>query len=127
MNKGLKAYSDDLVIDTDLELVDVFPGGKNAIYELAGSPPVFSFSEFEALVSPALSEQGGARELLNVFLWQGAIGAVDESGKQHFIYDVGYNIARLNVIIRRSEEAKVPSLAVHIAFHRGLDTDPRSI
>jgi hypothetical protein len=121
IEKGLKAYSDDLLVDTDLELADVFPKGKDVLYEFAGASPALSKQTFRDLVSRVLPDEVLAEQLLQVLLWQGVLGVKNIDGDVVYIYDVGYNMARLSVHARRSEEIQQESFYLHPAFWRGLD------
>jgi hypothetical protein len=121
IERGLKAYSDDLLVDTDLELSDVFPQGKNVLYEFAGVKSVLSKHEFYEAVSKVLPREALAEQLLQVLMWQGVVGVRKSEGDAIYIYDVGYNMARLSVHRRRADESGAESLCFHPAYWRGLE------
>jgi hypothetical protein len=115
--KGLKTFSDDLIMDTTLELEDVCEGQGEFIYEFVNASPCISFAELQELsAETSLSLD----QVLDHLIWQGFLGVIKKSDNQPiYIFDAGYNPKILKAHIDQWESTD-QCLVVHPSFRPGL-------
>jgi energy-coupling factor transporter ATP-binding protein EcfA2 len=103
IEKGLRAYSQDLVIELDRELSDVHPGAKDLLYHFIDSPSVLEKENlFDILKSADVSEHE-LEEIVDFLLYYGVLGIINGDDK-FFIFDVGYDIKPLKIRLSRGGE-----------------------
>lgn len=102
IQSGLLSYSNDLIVDTDNEIKDVFPQASGLIYR-------FLLSEKEMMIDGLRQhflDAGIAADqhsrALETLLWFGFLGIVKKDGLTSFIYDVGYNMAKLKALAEQA-------------------------
>jgi hypothetical protein len=92
IQKGCKAFSNDLLSELDLEIRDVFPSADHLLYAFIGSPTMLARDQLEA----SLTTHGIAPETLgkviNVLLWFGFLGFLWSDGTVRYIYSFNYNM-----------------------------------
>ncbi|MFZ6731174.1 P-loop ATPase, Sll1717 family [Undibacterium sp. Ji42W] len=103
IEKGIKAFSQDLLIELDHELSDVCPDVPDLLYHFIDQPS--EVSKFD-LMSTLTSGGVGADQLEKVFiflLYYGVIGLKTETGVQ-YIFDVSYDSKILTTRAQRLGE-----------------------
>jgi len=117
IEKGTKAYSQDLLIELDHELADVFSEAPNILYSLLDQP---SESTREALVEVFKSnglDNETAEEVFGFLLYYGVIGLKNDTDVQ-YIFDVNYDSKILEVRAKRFGESSV--FVINPAFWEAL-------
>jgi hypothetical protein len=102
IEKGLGAYSDDLVRDIGLEIRDTAPELENVLYAFIDVEDVLSPEELDKVLMSASFDVGLSAKAKGVLLWYGALGimrAGDEAPQ--YIYDLGYNMNVMQGMIRK--------------------------
>jgi hypothetical protein len=126
IDRGMVAYSNDLIVDTDNEIKDVFPEAENLIYRFHGEECDMLEEDLHNLfrkASVTREEFGFATDLL---LWYGVLGIFRSDGRTTYIFDSGYDMTKLKTI-REKESGGVPIYRIHPAFWPGLEIKvPRS-
>lgn len=92
IEKGLAAFSDDLLSELNLEIRDVFPHADDVLYAFLGSPSRLSR---EALLQRLTGHGIPAEkldELTEMLFWFGFLGFVWTDGTHRFIYSFHYNM-----------------------------------
>lgn len=117
--KGLEAYSNDLVVDTDNELRDVFPVARNLVYQLMAEETDMLSADLEKQFVRAGIPQSDYERATDFLLWYGIIGVLRADGKPAFIFNVGYDITKLKVV-RDKEGGDLPIYRVNPAYWPGL-------
>jgi hypothetical protein len=99
--RGLTTYAQDLVIEVDRELSDVFPKAKKLIYEFSEENSEFSADELSTLVQCTGLDESDAERVITFLLYYGVLGVKRPSEDTLHIYDVNYDIEMLRVRIRK--------------------------
>ena len=118
VDAALKQMSLYLVSDFGYEMRDVAGTSKDIFYSFIGKPERLSFHEVLEVMRPLKIDMPDA-ELVSLLLWYGFLGVVSGGRRPIFIYDVAYDIRRLE-----GEQEPTPTdriYAVNPAFLRGLE------
>ncbi len=122
IHEGLKAFSNDLVEDIDLEIRDVFPNVENVLYAFIGAPYQLTLDQ----VCSTLTDWGVATEsvldALDVLLWYGFLGFSDGASEPQYIYSVNYNMHVLRGLHTRLGK-KGATYTINPAFWYGLQVE----
>jgi len=99
-NKGLKAYSQDLLVELDRELSDVFPEAKDLLYYFIDSPSIVTSDQLYNVMSEAAIPEERQEILRDFLLYHGVIGLrLDD--KDQYIFDVGYDLKQILIRVTR--------------------------
>lgn len=90
IEKGLRVYSNDLLVELDHELTDVFPMAQDLLYHLLDAPAVMKHSELSALIKSAGIEEAYLQRITDFLIYYGVLGLRTDEGDL-FIYQVNYN------------------------------------
>ncbi|WP_110455874.1 P-loop ATPase, Sll1717 family [Shewanella algidipiscicola] len=100
INKGLTAYSTDLLADIGYEINDVENNGDDILYAFIGSEPLVSkIDVFMVLADFGVDEQYCER-IFELLLWYGFLGLIIES-EPKYIYDFNYSMKLMAGIIKK--------------------------
>ena len=123
LKDGLESYSVELSTNIGLEVIDVFPGAPEIIYELVGRGITVARKELlDVLSGHDLSGQA-ADDFIELIKWFALIGPIDKSGKPHFIYDHRYEMRLLNAVIKPLSDPSNPTFQINPAFWSALEVD----
>lgn len=123
IDRGISAYSTDLIYDIDLEIRDVLPFAEDVLYHFIDRPSHISLDELERVLEEAGFDTGQQDRLMDILLWYGVFGVEREDGALAYIYNVNYDVKRLKVLISRLER-DVRRLVINPAFWAGLEIRP---
>lgn len=99
-SKGLKTYSQDLLIELDRELSDVFPEAKDLLYYFIDSPSVVTLGQLYSVMSEARIPEEMHETIRDFLLYHGVIGLrLDD--KDQYIFDVGYDLKQILIRVNR--------------------------
>lgn len=101
IEKGIMAYSSDLVRDIGYELVDVSGVDEDTLYAFIGCNPVATRLEIEQLLKDYKIEPETINKVFDLLLWYGFLGIVLEGGAKKYIYDFNYKMPLMNGIIKK--------------------------
>jgi hypothetical protein len=104
IEKGLKAYSADLLAELDRELTDVFPEAKDLLYYFLDAPSVISQSQLAEILTSAKIEADSYEKVIDFLLYYGVLG-VHAADQEHFIYSVNYDLKVLKIRAERDGDA----------------------
>lgn len=105
ITRGLRTYAQDLVIEVDRELGDVFPQAKKLVYEFSEENPEFSRDELSTLVQCTGLDEPSADRVISFLMYYGILGVKRTGEETLYIYDVNYDIEMLHVRIRKWGES----------------------
>ena len=106
-----------LVSDFAYEMRDVAGTPENILYAFIGSPRLMTETEIEGII--ANGDLGlSVRETIELLLWYGFLGFMNESSMPLFIYDVEYDYRRLEA--ERDRLNGDVFYCVNSAFLKGL-------
>lgn len=101
ITRGLLTYAQDLVIEVDRELSDVFPQAKRLVYEFSEESSEFSHEELSTLVQCMGLDDASAERVIRFLLYYGVLGVAKEKEETIYIYDVNYDPEMLHVRMRK--------------------------
>lgn len=118
IEKGVAAYSADLLRDVGYELRDVSAETDGVLYAFVASTPDLSESEVsEKLINSGLDNEKASR-VADLLLWYGFLGIRINSDDPKFIYDFSYNKALMDGVKRNSNQPV--SMVINQAFWPAL-------
>lgn len=106
IEKGLKAYSQDLLVELDHELADVFPEASNLLYHFADAASALSGPQLKALIREAGLRDDGVDGVIDFLLYYGVVG-LRAAGAEFFIYDINYDMKLLKIRAGRVGDAAI--------------------
>jgi hypothetical protein len=121
LEKGILAFSQDLLVELDHELTDVFPLARDLLYHFVDASPDFAPADLKKLIIEAGIEESDVERVIDFLLYYGILGVKTISGEDCYIYDVNYDLKILNIRILRGEEQSAyvmnpafrPALGIH--------------
>ncbi|MDE2179002.1 MAG: hypothetical protein KGJ50_11965, partial [Xanthomonadaceae bacterium] len=101
IEKGLKAYSQDLVIELDRELSDVYPAAKDVLYHFIDARNVISRAGICKIIEEAGVGTADHQRIIDFLLYYGVLG-IRVNSQDLFIYNVHYELKPLNIRAARA-------------------------
>lgn len=125
IEKGIMAYSNDLIVDTDNELKDVFPQAESLVYQFIGEEADLLGEDLKRHYVRAKIATDAYDKATDFLLWYGFLGVVRSVKHASFVYDVevGYDIRKLK-ILRDKEGGALPVYRINPAYWPGLAIKP---
>jgi hypothetical protein len=121
IEKGLRAYSNDLLVELDHELTDVFPLARDLLYHFLDANAVMSDGELSALIKSAGVEEPNVRGVIEFLIYYGVFGLRTEEGDL-CIYQVNYNPKMIEARAQRAGEKAF--YVINPAFWPALNVKP---
>lgn len=118
-DKGLRAYSLDLITEADQELTDILGRGTNLIYHFVGEGNEFSKEGLENLITWADVPVDKVEAVINFMLYYGFLGIRITEATVKYIFDVNYDMKLMNVLVVKARENL--TFVLSPAFHAGLN------
>ncbi len=103
VQRGVKAYSQDIMTEVDRELVDVFPRARDFLYQFIDVPGDPSLAELKELVLRHGLEEVDVEKVIDFLLYYGVIGLREEA-QDRYIYDVNYDMKMIQARVKRAGE-----------------------
>jgi len=123
IEKGLSAYSTDLIYDIGFEIRDVLPDAEDVLYQFLGSPSEVRVANLLASLE-SKHDTAIAKRVVEILIWYGVLGVVRPGGEAAYIHTVNYDVKRLQAMLAVQNE---PERRFHInpAFWAGLEIIPQ--
>jgi hypothetical protein len=121
IRRGMEAYSRDLLLDADQELSDMLPEAEGFIYFLEREPAILTQRDLAVLMKQAGLSEKFQEQIVDFFLYYGFLGVSIEGDEPEYIYDLGYNMTRMKVLIAKNGPAV--RYRLNPAFWPGLKID----
>lgn len=102
LEKGVLAYSQDLLVELDHELTDVFPVAKDLLYYFIDSPPELSYDELKKLILGSGAEEHEVDRVIEFLLYYGILGVKTEADIPYYIFNVNYDLKVLQIRAQRA-------------------------
>lgn len=118
IEKGLHAYSSDLLRDIGYELQDVSRHTENILYSFVGVKSELSNQEVLALLCGSTGSEDTAVDVMDLLLWYGFLGIRINSDEPKYIYNFSYNKALLDGVMAKSKGRT--TLVINEAFWPAL-------
>jgi predicted CopG family antitoxin len=107
LEKGVRAYSQDLLVELDHELSDVFPVARDLLYQFIDAPPQMSRVGLEVLIRAGGTEESEICKVVDFLLYYGILGVRTAEDQIHYIFNVNYDLKVLQVRAARITEGLV--------------------
>lgn len=117
IEKGLRAYSQDLLIELDHELSDVFPAVPNLLYSFLDAPSEVTTVQLHEIIRAGGVAAETVDHVLGFLLYYGVIGLHTEAGVQ-YIFDVNYDSKLLS--LRAARQGADARYVINPAFWPAL-------
>lgn len=105
IDKGLNAYSQDLLEELDREITDVLPYASNVLYYFLDARSTMSLEALQDILKSGGVSEDQYTEVVGFLLYYGVLG-IQTRDRRHFIYDVNYDIKLLTIRLERSKESE---------------------
>jgi hypothetical protein len=117
IEKGIRAYSQDLLTELDHELADVFPAAPDVLYALLDQPREATKLKFLEIFQSVGLDAKTAEDVFGFLLYYGVIGLKAETDVQ-YIFDVNYDLKVLATRAKRLGDEAI--FAINPAFWNAL-------
>jgi hypothetical protein len=118
LEKGLHAYSLDLITDADQELTDILGTSTDLIYNFIGEGDQFRREKLGAIITGAGVPVEKLDNVIDYMLYYGFLGIRTDLATK-YIFDVGYDMKILKTIIAKARENLI--YVLNPAFSPGLN------
>lgn len=118
LEKGLSAYSNDLLVELDHELTDVLPMATDVLYYFLESKREMTLLELRDVIRSAHIEEAEIDKVVAFLLYYGVIG-LKSAEDDKYIYNVNYDIRQL--LIRAERLGESARYVINPAFCPALD------
>jgi hypothetical protein len=105
ISHALLTYAQDLIIEVNRELIDIFPKAKGLIREFSEENSEFAHDELLILIQLAGLEESDAQRVIDFWLYYGVLGVRKVLEDTMYIYDVNYDLEMLHVRIKKWEKS----------------------
>lgn len=120
IEKGLAAYSTDLLADVGYEINDVDSSVEDVLYAFIGCHSVIDKEEVWKRLEEFGVEPEARDKVFNLLLWYGFLGLLVDA-EEKYIYDLHYNMTLMSGIMKREGNCRY---IINPAFWSGLMIDP---
>ena len=100
IEKGVTAYSQDLLEELDRELSDVFPAAKDLLYYFLDAPAVLSSAQLDSILGEGKIDNSDWAKVTDFLLYYGVLGTRLKD-QEFFIYSVNYDLRVLKIRAQR--------------------------
>ena len=107
IEKGLSAYSSDLLRDIGYELRDVASETENILYSFVGCRSALSESDVMSLIAGNGRAADESLKIFDLLLWYGFLGISVNAGDAKYIYDFSYNKALMDGVKNKSNDCLI--------------------
>ena len=105
IEKGLKAYSNDLVVDADHELTDIEPDAKNLIYQFIGEASEFTTDDLDVLLEINGIPEAKRESIVEFLLYYAFLGLRYLNQDVVYVYDAGYDMQILRTRMQKNRDS----------------------
>ncbi len=104
ITKGLRSYSNDLVLEADRELADVEPSARGLLYEFVGEPSELCEDDLNLLLRIHGTSDEKLQDVIDFLLYLGFLGVRVGRDEARYVYDFGYDLGILRAVHRKNKE-----------------------
>lgn len=119
LEKGLRAYSIDLITEADQELTDILGADTDLIYHFIGEGQEFDQGRLESILSGAGVPADKIEKVIQFMLYYGFLGVKTGGENLRYIFELGYNMKLLTALAMEGKDNL--SYVLNPAFHPGLN------
>jgi hypothetical protein len=107
LEKGIRVYSQDLLVELDHELSDVFPSAMDLLYQFIDAPPRMSKHQLRSFIENAKIEPQEVERVIDFLLYYGIFGVRGLDEQVHYIFSVNYDLKILQARGSRFNEGDI--------------------
>ena len=122
IEKGVAAYSTDLIYDIDFEVRDVMPDAEDVLYLFLGQSAQIGSSDLLTMLGAKYGAEMSSK-IVEILIWYGVLGVVRVDTDTAYIHTVNYDMKRLIAVLDGIEEA-ARQFYINPAFWAGLEVSP---
>ncbi len=119
LEKGLRAYSIDLITEADQELTDILGADTDLIYHFIGEGQEFDQGKLESILSGAGVPADKTAKVIQFMLYYGFLGVRRGGENPRYIFDLGYDMKLLTTLAIKASDNL--TYVLNPAFHPGLN------
>ncbi len=119
LEKGLRAYSIDLITEADQELTDILGAETDLIYYFIGEGQEFELQKLESILSGAGVPAEKTDNVIQFMLYYGFLGVKTEDQIPRYIFELGYDMKLLSTVAMKAKGNLI--YVLNPAFHPGLN------
>jgi hypothetical protein len=119
LEKGLRAYSIDLITEADQELTDIHGADTDLIYYFIGEGQEFDQRDLERILEGAGVTRDKVESVIQFMLYYGFLGVRKGGEAPRYIFDLGYDMKLLSALAAKAKDRLTYTL--NPAFHPGLN------
>ncbi len=101
IEKGLAAYSTDLLRDISYELVDVSGINDDILYAFIGSKSLLTKTEVRDILQEYGVNEDSIETIFDLLLWYGFLGIEGDDESHKYIYNFNYKMPLMKGIIKK--------------------------
>lgn len=117
IDKGLAAFSVDVLTDVEFEMNDISPGAGDSLYAFIDANTLLTPDELNKLLRRGGIVDDKIPSVLNLLLWYGFLGVQVDVEDIRYIYDFSYSMRMLSGFRKTRSDC---SFAVNPAFFKAL-------
>lgn len=119
LEKGLRAYSIDLITEADQELTDILGAETDLIYHFIGEGHEFDPGKLESIISGAGVPADKTQKVIQFMLYYGFLGVKSGGEPSRYIFELGYDMKLLSTVAMKAKGSL--TYILNPAFHPGLN------
>jgi len=119
LEKGLCAYSIDLITEADQELTDIIGAETDLIYYFINEGQEFDLRKLESILSSAGVPAEKLDSVIQFMLYYGFLGVKIKNQLPRYIFELGYDMKLLSTIATKAKGNLI--YVLNPAFHPGLN------
>lgn len=104
IEKGLGAFSTDILSDISYEISDIFPKARDVLYAFIGSSLLLAGSDIERLLKEHDLVGVDAERVFSLLLWHGFLGLSAGPEEPRYIYSFNYSMKLLRAVIHKEKD-----------------------
>lgn len=124
IEQGLKTYSGEIVQQINFEISSALPEATGILYILLEAPYRIPHSELMNLLLLEGYDTIISERIVEIFLWYGVLGLVRSEDTATYIYDLHYDVRKMQILVRNMGKEKV-LYEINPAFWPGLQIEAR--
>jgi hypothetical protein len=101
IEKGLEAYSSDLLADIHYEIDDISPGSGEALYAFIESNHILHHTKVQSLLKDMDISEALSDKIIDILIWYGFLGIQFDQNETKYIYNFNYNIKLINGVAKK--------------------------
>ncbi|HXR85788.1 MAG TPA: hypothetical protein VN728_02405, partial [Stellaceae bacterium] len=119
LEKGLKAYSLDLITEADQELTDIIGSETSLLYHFIGEGDRFDRAQLQTILTGAGIPEDKIDSVVEYLIYYGFLAIRVGTERTRYIFDVGYDMRLLKTLISKNES--MASYILNPAFFPALN------